>query len=69
MNKSTHLKIPVTFVWYFCINKIIVKIISGKGLSVINITGSKNKIKDLSLVVDNKMKLKPKEPEYCNVPF
>ena len=35
---------------------------SGKGLSVFNIAGSKHKIKDLSLVIDDDMKLKSEEP-------
>ncbi len=35
---------------------------SGKGLSVINITGSKYKIKNLPFVIDDKMNLKAKEP-------
>ena len=40
---------------------------SGKGLSVINIAGSKHKIKNLSLVVDDKMHLQSKEPSYAAV--
>ena len=35
---------------------------SGKGLSVFNIAGSKDKIKNFSLIIDDEMKFQTKEP-------